>query len=820
MRIALYHPTVDKRGKPCPGWRPEPADLSWPELAELLTTHEPTACAPCPGKHCSQKLTIAWSPVDLDEHASIRGNQATRAVTVAVLDLDGRTEAECCALLDRLAGLSLVCHSTHSHTADRPCLRIVLELAAPVPAHEWPRFWALLVDRFAVPADRSCKDPARLYYLPSAPAGSDVFTLIQPGRALDPIELLGAARREPPPITPDTDLEDLPEPQSEDLVALRERLRELRRRKARSTDPLELDRHRILDCLLEARPLALPPEASDDEVEQSGTPKGRSVAVNRTASHLAYWLPAGTSTDAAVEVMRPAILAMQCEPEGAVHWLEVAADSYARSMERRQVEDAERRARDQRIRERLRGLVPRPGREPEPESEGDPSAAEPQGEDEIDWRDLLLRKKGDELRPCGENVYTILTFSEDTRGTLRFNLVTKRIDVHGGPFAGTPSAVLAPEVKGWLLRFWDLAVGTQEVEESILRTAYANAYDPLREYLEGLAWDGRERLPSFLQDYCADPTDPSGEDLTEYLAQVGTRWVISAVARALDPGCKVDTMLILQGLEGAKKTSLFEILGGEWYSSEQLVLGDKDSKLLAANTWITEHAELTSFSKSEEEARTAFLSQRKDLVRPPYGKNHEPFLRRSVNVGTTNKHDILGVHGNRRYHCVTVRAGEIDIDRLRAERDQIWAEGVVRYKRFLAAQQSGVRDRDNPDRWWFNLDEQALVNRQTNKRLREMPSEQRIWEWWVGLKPADRPVYLTAHQVADKALRWPSDRPLTQGMLTEIGVALGRLGWRHSRPTIAGRRTYAYEAPEELRQIGQLGKPAIVRDIAQAKGGK
>jgi putative DNA primase/helicase len=112
--------------------------------------------------------------------------------------------------------------------------------------------------------------------------------------------------------------------------------------------------------------------------------------------------------------------------------------------------------------------------------------------------------------------------------------------------------------------------------------------------------------------------------------------MVAAVARVFEPGCKFDEMLILEGGQGARKSTTAKILGGDWYTDARLNFLDKDSKLILQGRWIIEMAELEGMNKAETSETKRFLSEDTDLFRPPYGRKLVKFPRRCVFIGTVN----------------------------------------------------------------------------------------------------------------------------------------------------------------------------------------
>ncbi len=200
---------------------------------------------------------------------------------------------------------------------------------------------------------------------------------------------------------------------------------------------------------------------------------------------------------------------------------------------------------------------------------------------------------------------------------------------------------------------------------------------PPRTYFEGLKWDGQSRLDTWLSYYMGADEQP-----LEYLALVGAKWLIGAVSRIYQPGCKFDTMLILEGKQGIGKSTALKILAGEdWFLDSLNDIHNKDTLMGTRGKLIVEIPELASFKKSENEAMKAFVSRQSDVYRKPYGAKTGTFPRYFVLAATTNELDegyLKDETGNRRYW--PVKCGTIDNEALARDREMMWAEAVVRYK--------------------------------------------------------------------------------------------------------------------------------------------
>jgi predicted P-loop ATPase len=197
--------------------------------------------------------------------------------------------------------------------------------------------------------------------------------------------------------------------------------------------------------------------------------------------------------------------------------------------------------------------------------------------------------------------------------------------------------------------------------------------DPLREHLCALGWDGRARLDTWLVKYL-------GVEDTAYAREVGSKFLIGAAARALVPGAKVDSMLVLMGRQGAGKSTVARILARDFFTDElQDLSRPADAAMQLMGRWVVEVAELDALSRAEVSKVKAFLTRSTDRYRKPYGRHVEEHPRRCVFVGTANVDDWQRDEtGGRRFWPIKV--GPINADGLRADRDQILAEAVARYR--------------------------------------------------------------------------------------------------------------------------------------------
>lgn len=215
----------------------------------------------------------------------------------------------------------------------------------------------------------------------------------------------------------------------------------------------------------------------------------------------------------------------------------------------------------------------------------------------------------------------------------------------------------------------------QDLHGAAVVSAREYQFHPVREYLQSLKWDGHSRLSSWLSAYC-------GVEDNLYTRTVGEKILVAAIARIFQPGCKFDTMLILEGRQGIGKSTICRILGGPWYGSLTGDILQKDVVDLMRTKWIIELEEMETSRKAETQAMRAFLSRQEDRVRLPYARLAQDFPRQSIFIGTINP-DADGGYlkdtQNRRYWPVRVDADKVSTDKLRQVKDQLWAEAVQKF---------------------------------------------------------------------------------------------------------------------------------------------
>ena len=193
-------------------------------------------------------------------------------------------------------------------------------------------------------------------------------------------------------------------------------------------------------------------------------------------------------------------------------------------------------------------------------------------------------------------------------------------------------------------------------------------FDPVRDYLDGLSWDGTHRLDDWLIRYC-------GAEDTALNRAIGRKMLIAAVRRVRTPGCKFDYIVVLEGAQGVGKSTLLKLLAGEENFTDNEIIGldKREQQESIQGIWIYEIAELDGLHKSDVTKVKLFASKTVDSARPAYGRNRIDRPRRGIFIATTNEDTYLrDTTGNRRFW--PVRVGKIDLAAIAKDRDQLWAE--------------------------------------------------------------------------------------------------------------------------------------------------
>ena len=313
-----------------------------------------------------------------------------------------------------------------------------------------------------------------------------------------------------------------------------------------------------------------------------------------------------------------------------------------------------------------------------------------------------------------------------------------------------------------------ILVSVEIAGQAVQTAARDHPFHPVRTYLKGLQWDGVERLDWWLSNYL-------GAEDSDYSRAVGSRWMISAVARIFRPGAKADCCLILEGPQGIRKSTALRTIAGDYFTDELADLGSKDAAMQTRGVWIIELSELDSLSSSDVARIKAFMSRTTDRFRPPYGMRLVESLRQCVFAGTVNHSTYLRDEtGGRRFWPVT--CGRIGIDELTRDRDQLWAEAKVRF--------------DSGAPWWLETAELVqMASDQQIERYEGDPWEEVIASW------IEVQASVSISQVLEKCLQKPQGL-WTQTDKNRAARCLRALGWERYRERHGSRLEWRYRKGE------------------------
>jgi putative DNA primase/helicase len=293
----------------------------------------------------------------------------------------------------------------------------------------------------------------------------------------------------------------------------------------------------------------------------------------------------------------------------------------------------------------------------------------------IVWKEMALQTNDKDVPHATlSNVSTILRLESSFRGNIWWDSFCERIyHTMRGPVPQEWNDVDSMRATAYIQQQLQLPkVTLNMVEDSIQHAAHENQRNSVQDWLGSLEWDNNERLDRWVGD-CL------GVELTPYSMAVSRNWIISMVARAYRPACQVDTMPVLEGLQGEGKSSALEILGDRWYSAVGTAFGSYEFINTIQGRWLIEIPDMAGFSRRDHSHVISTITTRTDRYRIKYGHFDEDHPRKCVFAATSETDDYLPeMRGYRRYW--PLRCKDINLNALRQQREQIFAEAVRAYR--------------------------------------------------------------------------------------------------------------------------------------------
>jgi len=405
----------------------------------------------------------------------------------------------------------------------------------------------------------------------------------------------------------------------------------------------------------------------------------------------------------------------------------------------------------------------------------------------INHLEMQTNKDGTQkIKPTVPNLITIMEKDKRWKKRIWLNEFSNAIYMKDDPLKDTDYT----RIKRWMYKHYNVHFTTDSIVEATNYIAEVNGHNPLTSWLNKSVWDGVPRMDEWLVRAC-------GTEDNKLNREIGRRWLVQCVARAMEPGCKADCVLILVGPQGARKSTTFRILGSpEYFCDTPMDIGSSNAYMQIHRAWIYEVAELDSIRRARNSSTKAFLSAQEDTFRLPYARQTVTLKRHTVFCGTTNKAEfITDETGSRRYWPIQV--GKMNTDWTEHNRHQLWAEAVVAYK--------------NGEKWYLENETQEKLNEQSSD-FRQFDPWHEIIERYIRANG----VNLSTTDLMEQGLKLEKYQ-MTRASEMRVGDIMRQLGFERVRRRIFGDRKYIWIKSEKDNVI-EMEKPKVVVDNEDSRG--
>ncbi|MBE0471065.1 MAG: hypothetical protein IBX55_16340 [Methyloprofundus sp.] len=586
-----------------------------------------------------------------------RLNENIKSKTMLSLDVDYAKSPDAYIADTKLKFKFASCtHSTHSHASEKPRLRTVAPFSRPVSADEYQAISRMVAFEIGMEYfDEASFKPSQFMYWPSTPSDGEYVFEEMKGPFLDPDIILAKYDNW-------KDISSWPGSDRQGDVAQRERKKQ--------QDPLSKSgligafcrSYTIREAIATFLSEVYEPSAASDRYDYIPADSSAGVWIEDDKFSFSHH-----STDPAYGMMLNAF--------------DLVRIHHFRNLDDKSPEDTptsklpsykammEFASKDEKV--KLLLLQERQAR-----------AMDDFGE-ENDWQKRLEYESRSTVLKNNLHNITLILQNDPNLQALVFNQQLDGMEIKGSVPWNHPSKYWRDADDAQLISYIDSNYGTfsqRNYQIAVAKVTDDRSYHPIREYLDSLPkWDKVPRVDTLLIDYL-------GADDNPYVRAVTRKTLCAAISRVQNPGCKFDSMLVLNGPQGVGKSTLISKLAGEWFS-DSLNLGDTKDKTAAEKLqgyWILEIGELAGLRKAEVETLRSFLSRQNDIYRAAFGKRATPHQRQCIFFGTTNAESgyLRDTTGNRRFWPVKTPGGgsKHSWQITDEEIQQIWAEALIYVK--------------------------------------------------------------------------------------------------------------------------------------------